>query len=70
MNIFKLVADNNGVTEDEVRADIQFMIDDLWAHPESETEDFRMLREVLKHKPSPEEMVDYLTSCLRPENTQ
>ena len=60
MNIFEMVAEQNGVSTTEVETEIQFIIDDLWDHPESDTEEFKRLRLVFGQKPSIEEFVEYL----------
>lgn len=60
MNILNAVADNNNVSISEVKNEIQFIIDDLWEHPENDTEEFSMLRFVFGRKPTIEEFIDYL----------
>ena len=67
-DILQQVAENNGVSEEEVQEEIQIMIDDLWSDPEKDTPAFRLMREEFGRKPTVSEMIGYLAECIMPEN--
>ena len=65
MSILDVVAKNNNVDVSEVQNEIQFMIDDLWNHPENDTEEFKHLRLVFGRKPTIEEFINYLALLVK-----
>ena len=68
--LIETVAVKNHVTPEEVRNDIQFMIDDLWANYETDTEEFKKLRLRIGHKPSIMEFLDYCARLVEEERKQ
>ena len=63
--LIEKIAIKNHVAPEEVRSDLQFMIDDLWANYESDTEEFKRLRLLIGHKPSILEFLGYCVKQIR-----
>ena len=63
--LIEAVAVKNHATPDEVRSDLQFMIDDLWANYVMDTEEFKRLRLMIGHKPSIMESLEYCVQQVR-----
>ena len=63
--VIEAVAMKNQVTPDEVRSEIQFIIDDLWLNYQNDTEEFKRLRLMIGHKPSIMEFLEYCVQQVR-----
>ena len=70
IELLETIAAKNHVTPEEVRRDIQFMIDDLWANYETDTEEFKRLRLLIGHKPSIMEFLEYCAGLVEQERKQ
>ena len=69
-DLIETIAVKNHVTPEEVRNEIQFMIDDPWANYETDTEEFKKLRLRIGHKPSILEFPDYCAGLVEKERKQ
>ena len=57
--ILQVVALKHYTSPEEVRQNIQFIIDDLWENYQSDTAEFKKMRLLVGHKPSIGEFPDY-----------
>ena len=64
--ILERVAQKNGVSPEEVRSNIQAIIDDLW-NGTDDTEEFRKLRLLIGHQPSVIEFLNYISGMMEKE---
>ena len=64
--LINTIAKNNHTTPEEVRKEMQTMIDDLW-NGDNDTEEFKKLRLLIGHKPSIMEFVDYTAGMAQKE---
>ena len=61
--ILERVAQKDGVSPEEVRSNIQAIIDDLW-NGKDDTEEFRKLRLLIGQKPSVKEFLNYISGMM------
>lgn len=64
--LLNTIAKNNHTTPEEVRKEMQTMIDDLW-NGENDTEEFKKLRLLIRHKPPIMEFVNYAAGMAEQE---
>ena len=64
--ILERVAQKNGVSPEEVRSNIQAIIDDLW-NGTDDTEEFKKLRLLIGHKPFVMEFLNYISGMMEKE---
>ena len=64
--ILERVAQKNGVSPEEVRSNIQAIIDDLW-NGTDDTEEFKKLRLLIGNQPSVIEFLNYISGMMEKE---
>ena len=67
--LLNTLAKKNKTTPEEVRRDMQEMIDDIWYKNDGseDTEEFKKLRLLIGHKPSIMEFVNYCAGAVEKE---